>query len=142
MINMSGPIVLAEPFFVERYSNSTVEPQNVSTTFTTTAPGSGILNGTVKVQTEANATITYRNNETIFLQGHAKYTTTEGDIASYLFLELGKINPSDMTYSGGGIGIFGKEATSKLASLSNIVSVYKSHIDTNGNATVLYYKWN
>jgi hypothetical protein len=75
-------------------------------------------------------------------QGHAKYATASGDTASYTFLELGKINPADLTYSGGGIGIFNEEATGKLASLSNVVAVYKSQIDANGNATVLYYHWN
>jgi hypothetical protein len=138
--NMSESIMLEKPFFVERYTNSTIEPQDENVTFTTTGSGNGILNGTVRVETYANATITFRNNETIFLEGDAKYVTADGDIASYMFLELGKINP-DLTYSGSGIGIFDDEATGELASLSNMVAVYKSQIDNNGNATVYYYEW-
>jgi hypothetical protein len=46
---IAGPITLEEPFFIERYSNSSVEPQKPNTTFNTTGFGSGILNGIVKV---------------------------------------------------------------------------------------------
>ena len=136
LTNISESIMLEEPFFVEYYSNSTVEPQEENTTFTTTGSGSGMLNGTIRVETDANATITFRDNQTIFLEGDARYVTANGDTASYMFLELGKINP-DLTYSGGGIGIFNEDAKGELASLSNMVAV-----DTNGNATVYYYEWN
>ena len=118
-------LTLGKPFFVEHYSNSSVKPQAPNTTFNTTGFGSGILNGTVKVKTEANATITFRNSETMLLQGHAKYVTPNGDTASYIFLELGKINPANLTYSGGGVAIFDGKATGRLASLNNLVAVYR-----------------
>lgn len=135
-------IILKEPFFVESYSNSTVEPQPANTSFTTRASGTGLFNGNLKVDTDANATIIFRDSETMFLEGRANYFTDKGDKASYEFLELGKINSTDLTYSGGGIAIYGQEATGELSSLSNVVAVYKSYIDTEGNATVLYYHWN
>jgi hypothetical protein len=137
-----GNISLEEPFFIERYSNSTIQPQPPGTTFNTTGFGLGIFNGTTEVQTEANATITFRNSQTIFLEGRARYTNNAGDKASYLFLELGKINPIDITYSGRGIAIFDEKATGMLKTLSDIVAIYKSVIDANGNATVYYYHWN
>lgn len=134
-------ITLGKPFFIEKYSNSTVQPQPPGTTFDTTGYGTGMLNSTTEVQTEANATITFRNSQTMFLEGRAKYTDNSGDTASYLFLELGKINPIDLTYSGGGIAIFDEKAMGMLSSLSNVVAVYKSTIDSSGNATVYYYHW-
>lgn len=134
-------VTLGEPFFIERYSNSTVSPQQ-GTTFNTTGLGTGLLNGTTEVNTEANATITFRNSQTIFLEGRAKYTHNNNDTAYYEFLELGKIDPIDLTYSGGGIAIFDERATGILKSLSDIVGIYKSIIDANGNATVYYYRWN
>lgn len=135
-------IILKDPFFVESYSNSLVAPQPANTSFTTRASGTGILNGNLKVDTDVNASIIFRDSETIFLEGKANYFTNKGDKASYEFQELGKINSTDLTYSGSGIAIYGKEATGKLSSLSDVVAVYKSYIDTEGNATVLYYRWN
>jgi hypothetical protein len=139
---IGGNISLEEPFFIERYSNSTIQPQPPGTTFDTVGFGTGILNGTIEVQTEANATITFRNSQTMFLEGRANYTNNVGDKASYLFLELGKINPFDMTYSGRGIAIFDEKATGMLKTLSDIIAIYRSVIDANGNATVYYYHWN
>lgn len=135
-------ITLGKPFFIESYSNSTVEPQPPGTTFNTTGLGTGILNGTTEVQTIANATITFRDSQTMFLEGRAKYTDNNNATASYTFLELGTIDSNDLTYSGGGIAIFDQNATGMLNSLSDMVSVYKSSIDADGNATVYYYHWN
>jgi hypothetical protein len=135
-------ITLGEPFFIERYPNSTVQLQSQGTTFNTTGFGTGILNGTIEVDTEANATITFRNSQTMFLEGQAKYTDDNSDTAYYKFLELGKINPIDLSYSGGGIAIFDANATGTLKSLSDLVAVYKSSIDSDGNAVVYYYHWN
>jgi hypothetical protein len=135
-------VTLGQPFFIERYPNSTVQPQPQGTTFNTTGFGTGLLNGTTEVNTEAIATITFRNSQTMFLEGRASYTDNNNDTAYYQFQELGKINPTDLTYSGGGIAIFDEKATGMLQSLSDIVAVYKSIIDTNGNATVYYYHWN
>jgi len=137
-----GNVVLGKPFFIESYSNSTMQPQPPGTTFNTTGLGAGILNGSAEVQTKANATITFRDSQTMFLEGRAKYTDNNNDTASYMFLELGTINPNDLTYSGGGIAIFDQNATGMLNSLSNVVAVYKSSIDADGNATVYYYHWN
>jgi hypothetical protein len=94
------------------------------------------------VEIEANATKTFRISQTMFLEGCAKYTDNNKDTAYYEFLELGKIDPIDLTYSGGGIAIFDERATGILKSLSDIVAIYKSIIDANGNATVYYYRWN
>lgn len=139
---MPKDVILKEPFFVESYSNSSVEPQPANTSFTTRASGTGLLNGNLKVDTDVNATILFRDSETMYLKGHANYFTDRGDKASYEFLELGKINSTDLSYSGGGIAIYGKEATGELSSLSDLVAVYKSYINTEGNATVFYYHWN
>jgi hypothetical protein len=142
MLPTNHSITLEEPFFIERYPNSTVQPQPKGTTFNTSGFGSGILNGTTEVDTEANATITFRDSQTMFLEGRARYTDSNNDTAYYKFLELGKINPVDLTYSGGGIAIFDENAKGSLSSLSDVVAVYKSTIDANGNAVVYYYHWN
>ena len=142
MLSTNDYITLGQPFFIESYSNSTVQPQLPGTTFNTTGLGTGILNGTTEVQTIANATITFRDSQTMFLEGRAKYTDNFNGTASYTFLELGTIDSNDLTYSGGGIAIFDQNATGMLNSLSDVVSVYKSSIDADGNATVFYYHWN
>jgi hypothetical protein len=143
MLPTNDTITLGEPFFIERYPNSTVQPQPQGTTFNTTGFGTGLLNGTTEVDTEANATMTFRDSQTMFLEGRAKYTDSNNDdTAYYKFLELGKINPIDLSYFGGGIAIFDGNSTGTLKSLSDVVAVYKSVIDANGNATVYYYHWN
>lgn len=78
----------------------------------------------------------------MLLEGRAKYTHNNNDTAYYEFLELGKISPIDLTYSGRGIAIFDEKATGILKSLNDVVAVYKSSIDANGSATVYYYHWN
>ncbi|HZD36500.1 MAG TPA: hypothetical protein VE130_14950 [Nitrososphaeraceae archaeon] len=75
-LRVGGNISLGKPFFIEHYSNSTIQPQPPGTTFDTMGFGTGILNGTTEVQTEANATITFRNSQTMFLEGCANYTNT------------------------------------------------------------------
>jgi hypothetical protein len=142
MLPTNDTVTIGQPFFIERYPNSTVQPQPQGTTFNTTGFGTGLLNETTEVDTVANASITFRNSQTIFLEGRAKYTHNNNETAYYEFLELGKIDPIDLTYSGGGIAIFDERATGILKSLSDIVAIYKSIIDANGNATVYYYRWN
>ena len=143
--NMSQPIELGVPFYVERYANSSIGPQEANTTFATTTTGSGTLyaeNGTVDFETDVNAIVMFRDSETFTVRGNTTFVATNGDATTtHEFLELGKINPDEMTYSGSGIGIFGEEATGELAPLSNKVAVFRSFIDANGNSTIFYYDW-
>jgi hypothetical protein len=143
--NMSEPIELGVPFYVERYTNSSIGPQEEGTAFATTTNGSGTLytpNGTVDFETDVNAIVIFRDSETFTVRGNTTFITTNGEgTTTHEFLELGKINPDEMTYSGSGIGIFGEEATGELASLSNKVAVFRSFIDANGNSTIFYYDW-
>ena len=138
----SKEIILKKPFYVENYKNIAVELQPLNKSFSYTASGTGILNATINVNTEAHPTVTFRNNETILVQGYTKSVTTNRDTASHQYLELGKYNSTDKTYSGSGIAIFNDDATGKLSSLSNAVGVYKSHISANGTAEFLFWKWN
>lgn len=62
MLPTNDTVTLGKPFLIERCPNSTVQLQPQATTFNSTGFGTGILNGTTEVDTEANATITFWNS--------------------------------------------------------------------------------
>ena len=102
--------------------------------------GNGVLNGTLAISIEGNATETLRNNETSYLQGTAKYVTDSGDVALYNFEAIGKYYP-DGTFESRGAAIFSDGATGELSPLSNTVAIYKDRVDSNGNGTFLMWHW-
>jgi len=133
-------MVLNKPFYVENYKDTVVkpEPQNQSSTKTFTAKG--IINGTLNVNTEINATKTWINNDTAYLQGNAKFVTDNEDIASYNFQAITKYNP-DGTFEDRGVAIFSDHATGELSFLGNSVAVYKESVDNSGNSTFMMWEW-
>lgn len=137
----SKKIILEQPFYVENYKDIAVELQPLNKSFAYIAPGTGILNSTINVKTEAHPTVTFRNNETLLVQGDTNSVTANGGSASHQFLELGKYNSTDKTYRGNGIAIFNDDATGELSTLSNAVGIYKSHIYANGTADFFFWQW-
>ena len=88
-----------------------------------------------------NSTETLRNNDTVYIQGNAKYFTDDNmDMATYNFQAIGNYRP-DCTFESRGVAIFDDVATGKLSSLSNSVAIYKDRIDANGNRTFLMWHW-
>jgi hypothetical protein len=102
--------------------------------------GKGILNGTLAISAEGNATEVLRNNETSYLQGTVKFVTDSGDVASYNFEAIGKYNP-DGTFESRGAAIFDDGATGELSPLSNTIAIYQDRVDSNGNGTFLMWHW-
>ena len=134
--SLNEKIVLDEPFYVESYKSKIVkpEPQNQSSTHTFTAKG--IINGTLDVNTEVNATKTWINNYTTYIQGNAKFVTDNEDIAYYNFEAITNYKP-DGTLEDRGTAIFSDHATGELSFLSNAVAVYKESVDSSGNSTFI-----
>lgn len=105
-----------------------------------TFTGKGILNGTLNINAEGNSTDIFRNNETVYSQGNAKFVTDNRDVAKYSFDAIGIYN-SDGTFEGIGAAVFDDGATGELSSLSNTVAIYKDRIDSSGNGTFLMWHW-
>jgi hypothetical protein len=87
-----------------------------------------------------NFTETFRDNDTSYIQGKAKYVTDDKGIASYVFYAIGDYHV-DGGYDSNGIAIFDEVATGKLSSLSNSVGIYKDQVDKNGTGTFLMWHW-
>ena len=135
-------IDLGDPFFVEHYQTDAVMPGTTTNmSLTENFTGNGVLNGTLAISIEGNATETFRNNETSYIQGTSKYVTDNGSgVASYNFEAIGKYYP-DGTFESRGAAVFNDGATGELSPLSNTVGIYKDRADSNGNGTFLMWHW-
>src|SRR5918995_298685 len=127
-------LTLGNPFYVEHYQEVVEKPETTNMSLTGSFAGKGVLNGTLAISAEGNATETFRNNETVYIQGTAKFVTDSGDVASYNFEAIGKYNP-DGTFEGRGAAIFDNGATGELSPLSNTIAIYQDRVDSNGNGT-------
>jgi hypothetical protein len=136
----SDAIDLGNPFFVEQYQTVVEKPGKTNTSLTDSFTGKGVLNGTLAISIEGNATETFRNNETSYIQGTTKYMTDSGGVASYSFEAIGKYNP-DGTFESRGAAVFNDGATGELSPLSNTVGIYKDRADSSGNGTFLMWHW-
>jgi hypothetical protein len=134
-------IDLGDPFFVEHYQTVVEKPETpTNMSITESFVGNGVLNGTLAISIEGNATETFRNNETSYIQGTARYVTDSGDVALYNFEAIGLYNP-DGTFESRGAAVFNDGATGELSPLSNTVGIYKDRADSNGNGTFLMWHW-
>ena len=136
----SDAIDLGNPFFVEQYQTVVEKPGTTNRSITESFTGKGVLNETLAISIEGNATETFRNNDTSYIQGTAKYMTDSGGVASYSFEAIGKYNP-DGTFESRGAAVFNDGATGELSPLSNTVGIYKDRADSNGNGTFLMWHW-
>lgn len=133
-------LTLGEPFYVEHYQAVVEKPEITNMSSIDSFAGKGILNGTLAISVEGNATETLRNNETSYLQGTATFLTDNGDVALYNFEAIGKYNP-DGTFESRGAAVFNDGATGELSPLSNTIAIYQDRIDSNGNGTFLMWQW-
>jgi hypothetical protein len=136
----SDAIDLGNPFFVEHYQTVVEKPGTTNMSITDSFTGKGVLNGTLAISIEGNATETFRNNETSYIQGTARYVTDSGGVALYKFEAIGKYNP-DGTFESRGAAIFNDGATGELSPLSNTIGIYKDRADSSGNGTFLMWHW-
>ena len=137
----SDAIDLGNPFFVEHYQTVVEKPGTTNRSITDSFTGKGVLNGTLAISIEGNATETFRNNETSYIQGTTKYMTDCGGVALYKFEAIGKYNLDDGTFESRGAAVFNDGATGELSPLSNTVGIYKDRADSSGNGTFLMWHW-
>jgi hypothetical protein len=137
----SEAIDLGNPFFVEHYQTVVEKPGTTNKSITDSFTGKGVLNGTLAISIEGNATETFRNNETSYIQGTAKYMTDSGGVALYKFEAIGKYNLDDGTFESRGAAVFNDGATGELSPLSNTIGIYKDRADSSGNGTFLMWHW-
>ena len=137
---LAGAVELGNPFYVEHYQETVGRSETLNKSFTESFTGQGILNGTVNIRAEGNATQTIRNNETVYIQGDAKFVTENGDVALYNFEAIGNYSP-DGTFEGRGAAFFGDGANGELSFLSDTVAIYKERVDGSGNGTFLMWHW-
>jgi hypothetical protein len=136
---LAETVDLGSPFYIQHYQSVVEKPQSEDEPGNFT--GEGILNGSLSVSAIGNSTETLRNNDTVYIQGNAKYFTDDNmDMANYNFQAIGNYRP-DGTFESRGVAIFDDVATGKLSGLSNSVAIYKDRIDTNGNGTFLMWHW-
>ena len=138
--NDSEAIVLGNPFYIEHYQDVVRKPEKSNESSMGTFTGKGIFNGTLNINAEGNSTETFRNNETVYIQGNTMFVTDNRDVAMYSFAAIGIYN-SDGTFDGRGAAVFDDGATGELSSLSNTVAIYKDRIDSSGNGTFLMWHW-
>ena len=104
--SISETVDLGSPFLVQQYQTVAEKPDTTTNmSLTDSFVGKGVLNGTLAINVEGNATEIFRNNETSYLQGTAKYETDSGGMASYNFEAIGKYNP-DGTFESRRSGSF------------------------------------
>ena len=132
--------ILGNPFYTEHYQDVVRKPELSNGNSIGTFTGKGIINGTLNINAEGNSTDIFRNNETVYSQGNAKFVTDNRDVAMYSFATIGIYN-SDGTFEGRGAAVFDDGATGELSSLSNTVAIYKDRIDSSGNGTFLMWHW-
>jgi hypothetical protein len=138
---ISTAVELGSPFYVEHYQDVVEKPQSSDKSSSGNFTGEGILNGNLSISAIGNTTETLRNNDTVYMQGNAKYTTDNMmDMATYNFQAIGNYGP-DRTFESRGVAIFDDVATGKLSFLNNSVAIYKDRVDTNGNGTFLMWHW-
>ena len=138
--NLSQNKDLGKPFLVEQYQINTGKPETTNNNIFLNFTGKGIINSTVNITAEGNATETFRNNDTSYIQGKAKYVTDNKDIASYVFYAISNYHP-DGSFDRNGVAIFDDGATGGLSSLSNSAGIYKDHVEKNGTGTFLMWHW-
>lgn len=138
--NESEAIVLGNPFYIEHYQDVVQKPELSNGNSMGTFTGKGIINETLNINAKGNSTDIFRNNETVYSQGNAKFVTDYGDVAMYSFTAIGIYN-SDGTFEGRGAAVFDDGATGELSSLSNTVAIYEDRIDSSGNGTFLMWHW-
>jgi hypothetical protein len=138
--NISQNIDLGKPFLVEQYQINTGKPETANKSIFLNFTGKGIINSTMNITAEGNATETFRNNDTSYIQGKAKYVTDNKDIASYVFYAISNYHP-DGSFDRNGVAIFDDGATGRLSSLSNSAGIYKDHVEKNGTGTFLMWHW-
>ena len=81
--------------------------------------------------------LTFRNNDTSYIQGKAQYATDDNGIAAYDFYAIGVYHPDD-SFGSIRAAIFDDGATGELSFLSNSVGIYKDIVDKNGNGYFSY----
>jgi len=136
----SQNIDLGKPFLVERYQINTGKPETTNNNIFLNFTGKGIINSTMNITAEGNATETFRNNDTSYIQGKAKYVTDNKDTASYVFYAISNYHPEG-SFDRNGVAIFDDGATGGLSSLSNSAGIYKDHVEKNGTGTFLMWHW-
>lgn len=136
----SQNIDLGKPFLVEQYQIITGKPETTNNNIFLNFTGKGIINSTMNITAEGNATETFRNNDTSYIQGKAKYVTDNKDTASYVFYAISNYH-SDGSFDRNGVAIFDDGATGGLSSLSNSAGIYKDHVEKNGTGTFLMWHW-
>jgi len=136
----SQNIDLGKPFLVEQYQIITGKPETTNNNIFLNFTGKGIINSTMNITAEGNATETFRNNDTSYIQGKAKYVTDNKDTASYVFYAISNYHPEG-SFDRNGVAIFDDGATGGLSSLSNSAGIYKDHVEKNGTGTFLMWHW-
>jgi hypothetical protein len=138
--NTSQNMELGKPFLIEHYQINTGKPETTNNSIFLSFTGKGIINDTVNINAEGNATETFRNNDTSYIQGKAKYVTDDKDIASYDFYAISNYHP-DGSFDRNGVAIFDDGTTDKLSFLNNSAGIYKDHVEKNGTGTFLMWHW-
>ena len=87
-----------------------------------------------------NFTRTFRDNDTVFLQGDTKLVAENEDTAMYSYDAFTNYN-QDGTSEGRGAAIFDDGATGDLSFLSNSLAIYKNRVDSSGNGNFLMWLW-
>jgi len=131
---------LGKPFLVEHYQINSGKPKTTNNSILLSFTGKGIIDGTVNITAEGNAPEIFRNNDTSYIHGKAKYVIDNKDIASYDFYAISNYHP-DGSFDRNGVAIFDDGATGELSSLSNSAGIYKDHVDKNGIGTFLMWHW-
>jgi hypothetical protein len=63
----------------------------------------------------------------------------ESDMATYTAQGIGKVSPSGVIWRGS--GFFRTSSTGKLSFLNNVVGLFETEVDTEGNFTEKIWEW-
>jgi hypothetical protein len=82
-------------------------------------------------------------NGVIFAKGYVTMITSNGDVVSARFQEIGHpmVDANNTIIIASGAAFFDSKATGKLAFLGNSVAIYKDIIYNNGTDKVIAWEW-
>src|SRR6476660_9286217 len=142
------PTISQSPLYIELDKTANRKAVAVNGTTTTASNASEVSflgNGTargVNYTDSGKGLIIPRENGVIFLKGYVTMTTSNGDVVSARFQEIGRpMVDANNTIIASGAGFFDSKATGKLAFLGNSVAIYKDIIYKNGTDKVIAWEW-
>ena len=133
-------IDVGKPFYVE--TEKIIDQKEISANRTQlTILNNGTLNENIEIINKGDFVAVSKGNNVTSGQGHGIFTTKDGiEKANYTVTAIGNVT-EDGKPTIRGFAIYETNSTGKLAFLDNVVTVFKTELDENGNLISKEWEW-